>query len=505
MDTIKRNEKRSFSNTISAGFKSIRGKGRTFYNIEFKNSTQLHRAGSSKEIIVDYIEIGRSPKCQIKFGEDCQTVSRSHCAIIKEGNDYFVKHLSSVNPTLINGKPVANKWYLHSGDEIQLSYGGPVIGFNIPANNFTNSIPLTRRLSLFREQAMRPYKRAIAILSTILLLTISSFIYYAIIQSKKMEMAENVIAETKKVVENLNDTIKKTGNIITDLQASQAESYRIIKKIKNQILEGYNNKEGVKSKGSIISVSDSNSKPATTYEKLFPSVFYIYAVEVEVIIDGERKRRDGDWSGTGFLLNDGRFVTARHVIEPWYYAKLGDNEDDNKTIIFENLLASSGSKVNATFKAISSSGQELSFSSDDFDINRSDDTKEKIDIEQGSVVFTRGSFIEDWAVTRLSNRSDLGIDPILSKTLPMGTNIFTLGFPYGMGASKTEIAPRYSNFTVSASGLSNGLINISGTSFSPGNSGGPVFFKNEENYSVVGIVSAHLGTQGFIIPINKIK
>ena len=31
-------------------------------------------------------------------------------------------------------------------------------------------------------------------------------------------------------------------------------------------------------------------------------------------------------SGTGFLLNDGTFVTARHVVEPWYYG------DDNLSV-----------------------------------------------------------------------------------------------------------------------------------------------------------------------------
>jgi hypothetical protein len=54
--------------------------------------------------------------------------------------------------------------------------------------------------------------------------------------------------------------------------------------------------------------------------------------------------------------------------------------------------------------------------------------------------------------------------------------------------------------------LDNGRIDISSRAFGPGNSGGPVFVKIAEgNYVVVGIVSAGLDQQGFIVPISSIR
>jgi pSer/pThr/pTyr-binding forkhead associated (FHA) protein len=97
-DTIKKDAKRSFSNTVSAGLKSLGGGRKTFYVLEFKNNSQMHKAKTTKEIIIDYIELGRSPKCQIRFGEDCRTVSGVHCAIMREGDYYFVKHLLNQEP-----------------------------------------------------------------------------------------------------------------------------------------------------------------------------------------------------------------------------------------------------------------------------------------------------------------------------------------------------------------------------------------------------------------------
>ncbi|MBU6176038.1 MAG: FHA domain-containing protein, partial [Planctomycetes bacterium] len=158
MKTNQKPERRNLSNTLSAGVKSLRGGGRKFYVLEFKTPSQLKKSNTTQEIIIDYIELGRDPKCQVVFGEDCRTVSGVHCSISREGEDYFIRHLSKTNPTLVNGKPVADRWYLNSGDEIRLAYDGPLIGFIVPQNNLTSSIPLTRRMELFRDQALRPFK-----------------------------------------------------------------------------------------------------------------------------------------------------------------------------------------------------------------------------------------------------------------------------------------------------------------------------------------------------------
>ena len=498
MDTIKKEQKRNFSNTISAGLKSFGGKGKTFYVLEFKTNTQLHRAGTSKQMIVDYVEIGRSSKCQIRFGEDCRLVSGAHCAIVREGDTYFLKHLSKTNPTLINGKPIADKWYLYSGDEIQLAYGGPILGFMVPVNNYTSSIPLTRRLSLFRDQALRPFKMAIASLSVILLLCIAGFIVYVSIQSKTVK---NIRADLFKVtlegtrLSNKNDSLNKEFIIVNEKVEKGKKAIDILK---GKILNLYNTSKNTTSPKI---GGPPPPPPPSSLNSLFGSVYKVYATDVEIEIDGKTKRRDGDWTGTGFLLNDGRFVTARHVVEPWKFL----SKDDGEVEVIENLVSSNGGKVICHFKAVSSNGDELFFSSDNCIVNTSGDKQIIQEVDNEKYAVTKGTLLTDWAVIKTKKYGLLSVDGTLSASLQMGTELFTLGFPFGLGGGTSGIEPMYANFTVSSSGVNNGFINISSKSFDPGNSGGPVFIKAQDGYKVIGIISAGLGSQGIIIPIEKIN
>lgn len=125
--------KKSFSGSIGSGMKSIMGSnGRRFYVLEHKVSSKYHKAGESQQIIVDQIELGRGSECQVRFDETFATVSRRHAAIVKDGDNWKLIHLSQVNSTYLNGHKVQKEWYLQSGDEIQLSTNGPKLGFIIP-------------------------------------------------------------------------------------------------------------------------------------------------------------------------------------------------------------------------------------------------------------------------------------------------------------------------------------------------------------------------------------
>ena len=480
-DTIKKDAKRSFSNTVSAGLKSLGGKGKTFYVLEFKNNSQMHKAKTTKEIIVDYIELGRSPKCQIRFGEDCRTVSGVHCAIMREGENYFVKHLSKANPTLINGHPIADKYYINSGDELTLSYGGPIVGFIVPKNNLTSSIPLTRRLSLFKEQAMRPYKKAIALLSIIMILMCSGFIYYNIKTSDKIYLLDEKYQQAKTELEKektILDKLKAEGKI------SDEKYNRQIK-----ILHDEN-----------IAVNNKFSVPNIGI--LYPSIYFIEVVQVTADIKGDGVMQIidsvGGWSGTGFLLNDGKFITARHVIEGWNYP-VSPNE------YWLNEIATSGRKVVVKFKASSSSHDEFYFTSEQFSFDKTDDKKEVImDSENNSHEITKPGFFSDWACGKYNKKGRLSYNSKLSLSLPAGTSLFTLGFPLGIGKKdRVQMEPQYAAFNV-ASSASNGFINISSDGTDHGNSGGPVFAKTNNGFTVVGIVSWGIKSNGFVVPISRI-
>lgn len=172
------NYKRTVAGSVGAGVGAIfNGSGRTYYILEHKTSSKYHSAGESQKIIIDQIEIGRDASCQVRYDESFDTVSRKHAAIVRDGNNWQLVHLSTSNPTLVNGRPIQGTYYLQSGDEIQLSVNGPRLGFIQPQGKqaLTSSIKLTERMNLFREQALRPYRRAIWGLAALLLLVIIGF------------------------------------------------------------------------------------------------------------------------------------------------------------------------------------------------------------------------------------------------------------------------------------------------------------------------------------------
>ena len=172
------NYKRTVAGSVGAGVGAIfNGSGRTFYILEHKTRSKYHSAGESQKIIIDQIEIGRDASCQVRYDESFDTVSRKHAAIVRDGNNWQLIHLSTSNPTLVNGRPIQGTYYLQSGDEIQLSVNGPRLGFIQPQGKqgLTSSIKLTERMNLFRQQALRPYRRAIWALSALLILAILGF------------------------------------------------------------------------------------------------------------------------------------------------------------------------------------------------------------------------------------------------------------------------------------------------------------------------------------------
>lgn len=94
---------------------------------------------------------------------------------MRDGDGWKLVQVSKSNSTLLNGRPVKTEWYLQNGDEIQLSVNGPKLGFIVPTDkkSTVGSIGLTRRMNLFRQQALRPYKTAITALCIALLLAVA--------------------------------------------------------------------------------------------------------------------------------------------------------------------------------------------------------------------------------------------------------------------------------------------------------------------------------------------
>jgi cell division protein FtsB len=212
------NYKRTVAGSVGAGMGAIfNGSGRTYYILEHKTSSKYHSAGESQKIIIDQIEIGRDASCQVRYDESFDTVSRKHAAIVRDGNNWQLVHLSTSNPTLVNGRPIQGSYYLQSGDEIQLSVNGPRLGFIQPQGKqgLTSSIKLTERMNLFRQQALRPYRRAIWALSALLLLAIIGFGAW----NYKLSLDNQALRQEMATYQNQVDSLKAVDSRLKDLQS----------------------------------------------------------------------------------------------------------------------------------------------------------------------------------------------------------------------------------------------------------------------------------------------
>ena len=375
----------SLRQSVGAGMQSVFGRGgRNYYVLRHLTGSASHRMGEEQPIIIDYIEIGRDPKCQVRFDESQNTVSRRHAAIMREGNTWVLRNLSTKNPTLINGRPVNKQWYLTPGDQIQLSMEGPKMGFVMPSNPSVNSIPLTQRLNLFRRQALLPYKRAMLAMGVVFLLTISGlFTWLYQLNQVNIELGSKLaaaVSNTKRVEGNVDSlrqvqmaAISENQQMKSEMKALQQRVAASKKMMADKMREMENaNAKNMQSAGG----GGSSEEVAAGLASLNNSIFFIRAKRLVVEMDGEREvLEDYPLSGTGFLLTDGRFVTARHVVEPWIYFN-AEQPDELEVVL--NVLVNNGGSVYLEFDAFAAGGRRMTFTTRDF--VRSDSRDESVTI-----------------------------------------------------------------------------------------------------------------------------
>ena len=493
--------KRSFSASVGTGLGSLFGAGKQYYILEHKINSKYHKVGESQEIIVDNIELGRDPKCQVRFDDTFSTVSRRHAAIVKDGDKWKLIQLSKTNPTFLNRAKVGKEWYLQNGDEIQLAIGGPRLGFIIPSGNksTTGTIGLSRRLSLFRQQALRPYKQAITALGVMLLLTVGGMSAWKIHGDKENDARfKNLVAQYNREIENLannNAGMRAELDSLANLPPPPPSTVTV--------------------RQPAVEIED-------LIEKCKDDVYYLDVPEV-YITDGRQKEivySEGDtlygWGGTGFLLDDGRFVTARHCVHGWRW----DTKYEN--VINKAAMAESrdGLAIIATIIAKSRTGKQLEFKSTDFICDDRYDGKKQWGVAPDGVpIFSTHALWKsndqrvwstDWTYVKTSSRGVLSADPQLSDNLRTGTDLHVLGFPgfTGVGETLEGIAPAYNRFSVGFDGLNvtGCFLHTRGTDH--GNSGGPIFARKDGKLVVVGIVSRGSNKSdeyNYGVPISAIK
>lgn len=561
------NYKRTVSGSVGAGMGAIfNGSGRTYYILEHKTSSKYHQAGESQKIIIDQIELGRDASCQVRFDESFSTVSRRHAAIAKEGNNYKLIHLSQSNPTLVNGQPIQGVYYLESGDEIQLSYGGPRLGFIVPQGRqaMTSSIGLTERMNLFRQQALRPYKTAIIVLAILLVAAIAGLgAWNWKIQSDNKALQAELVALTAKtdslqaVRANIeaelqanpeNEELKaRLANVDKEIQTTQtrvvyvrqqvaaSKSYLDDEEDDDFDTPAKNEAPAQKEAANDIidddpGMASSTSTSGATDLKQYYKYMYVLKVQSITVSIGNHSFTPNDINienivcGNGFLLDNGTFVTARQNIEPWVFT--GEIKDDWRRILAEYVGA--GCEVTIHYKAYNVEGtaHPIEFSSKEFVIDRSADLYETLVTVRKSIravlkdygikvtysekhsvrVHTYSPKSTCWAKLQGKGSAGMPFNAAASGSLDGGHEVHTMGYTGNPNIHNLNSTIKYWNAKTSFADTNNGTIVLQGANSNVGFLGSPAFIKESDgSFKVVGVLVGNIFGEDRIVPISRCR
>ncbi|WP_372793714.1 FHA domain-containing protein [Lutibacter sp.] len=481
---------------LVTGMRVLGGAKMPTYTIEFLTDSLKHKKGTHTTIVVPYIELGRDKNCAIYFGDDNETVSRKHAAIERTTDGVLLKNLSVTNQTLINGNPVKRQFYLNNGDEFQLSLEGPKMRYNA-TDSGSAKIGMTQRMGLVMNQAIRPYKTFAISLLAVLLLAISGGGYTIYGLTNDLGKATDKLSNLSSALKGQNgviDSIKTNNNAIILKNTKKLDSINIKYKKELDDIKKKNNQELNKIKKAVAPNLSKAEKDA---------IYYIQASYVNVAYKGEKEKVELNFSGSGFLLNDGKFVTARHIVQPWRYL----NDNSEKIMYLLNMLEQNGAKLEIEFNVRSTKG-DYTISSSYFVFN--DHKDELIDeIIDGQDIKLKYASIDntDWAYAEIKEKATLIASKERAEKLNALTTIITAGYPFSVGAGFSgNVSPIIGKASVGKDGLEGGMILLTDTSIQKGNSGGPAFIVNEKgNYAVIGIISAIVGSElGMLVPISEI-
>lgn len=575
MDT--QNYKRTLAGSVGAGMGAVFGaSGRTYYILEHKNSSKYHQAGEVQKIIVDQIELGRDGSCQVRFDESFETVSRKHAAIVREGDNWKLIHLSQSNPTLVNGNVINGSYYLQTGDEIQLSVGGPRLGFIVPQGKqaLTSSIGLTERMNLFRKQALRPYKTALIVMGVVLVLALAGLGTWSYTLDKKNDALVYVVdrqTDQMKQYEHQLDSLDnerirleiKQKDLAAKLRDSDGDKEalkRELNDVRNELT--YVNSMAYKTNNELgaikdeletnkkkladnedysenTSVSEETDAIATVEEERMGASkdlrdYYdnIYTIKIDRIVvekDGISFDPGIQLSdiicGTGFMLNNGNFVTDRQNIQPWIY---GDEQwkDDWRLLMAECVGA--GCNVIIHYRAYSTlgTGRPITFVNTDFKV---DPTKDVIslDIEVRKELRSifkkykiKPEYVEDkkyyvkatvlapkschWAVIRMKGEMGEGLpyNVDAEKDLRGGTEIQMVG--YAGSTNEHNPIPAHFNDHTNVDDTEHDTFILQNQVGERGYYGSPAFLKRSNGtYEVIGVMVGSVSGKDRIVPISK--
>lgn len=541
------NYKRTVAGSVGAGMGAIfNGSGRTYYILEHRNTSKYHRAGEAQKIIIDQIELGRDSSCQVRFDESFETVSRKHCAIVRDGQNWQLIHLSQSNPTLVNGRPVQGQYYLQSGDEIQLAVGGPRLGFIVPQGKqaLTSSIRLTERMNLFREQALRPYRRALWVLTILLLLVIVGFGTWNLDLQEENKKQDIKIEEFNNLIEYLDNEIANLDKQIDEYEKPKPintviysrdgkDNSKLIDSLKSLRRELEDKKvKAIKTRDSIESTREDPVPPVPIDDGASDNIRDYYDRIYRIIVDNITIEDNDGIShtfnntsqidcGSGFISPNGTFFTARQNIQPWIYVDGKEPAGSWRRQLA--AVCALGYKVIITYSAYSTKGpfNRITFNSDvlemptggDIQTTRIEITEEDIIyfetigltldrkrlLKEGVDINYATSSARAWAALS-TDHEGIPTDAGASNSIAGGQSLDIVYYT-GRDVRNLEGSAQYSSPKTQMTDNRGGTIRLQS---GPGEEafGAPVFIKgSDDKYRVVGM---YVGNNR-VVPIHSLK
>lgn len=523
--------KKSFSQTMRQGAKVLGGRDVANYTLTYINATKSHRQGDFQTIVIPYVELGRSSDCVVQFGDEYSTVSRKHAALRMDNGRVMLKHLSATNPTIIRRGTAGTveqltmenqEAELQNGDTLQLSNDGPSIRFNATETR-TSSMGFTQRMQLFSQQALKPYRYAVGVLA-LLLIVLGAGSWYVISEQggKIKEQGDDIAALTI----DLDDAKTQADQARTELEQLEASGQATAAQLKQQrqqlaaALKKQKDLEEQVSGGAIGSATSgggsvaggATSSTSMGIGQFKPSVYFLKVDKVEATINGEASVFDLSneeklkWSGTGFLTTDGKFVTARHVVQGWRFSP---ELCSDLTVL--NAMEVQGGSIRITFRAESPDGDAFNFS---FDYVKLDDSNDELAIAdcKGRQLEVRycdpTRAFSDWAFIQFNNRKgNIEWSAEVANSLQQGEQLHVLGYNHGEYLQTGEMKnldPLYSTCMAGQTKNFLGMITVTNKGYESGASGGPVFAVRDGKYVAVGIVSLSLGSTGRVVALNQL-
>jgi pSer/pThr/pTyr-binding forkhead associated (FHA) protein len=495
---------------LRTGMTILRGGNVPAYTLEYLSPARRKKAGEYETIVVPYIEIGRANNCNIQFGEDSPTVSRRHAAIERRESNFFLIQLSQTNPTLVNGQPIGKEIPLNNGDEIQLSMEGPKLRFNVTPTG-TASMGYTQKIGMMTRQALRPYKNLVMTLLFLLIAVgaVGAFFIYKGIQQNKGLQVEIDKAESLRVQDSIKyaEILKRSQDVITQQTNDNFNLQNTVLGVTNEL---------DRLKRTIDTTDNVVYTKKEAYKDLKDYIYFLEVVEISVRFpNGELRNVNSGWTGTAFLCEDGKLITARHCIQGWRFSG-----DEASTLI--NFAELNGGTVGVKFRARSSK-DEIVFDYSDVVLDDSEDlvlTGETVINKKETQTYNlkfANSYTSDWAYYQTNKVSNIHYDKALSMSLEAGEDLMVLGFSLGKGGPEEgEVKPLFSESSVAQEGVSkDGIITVTNRNFESGNSGGPVFVfdpQTDTKVICIGIISfgnfdtrGGFSSIGGIVPIANIK